>query len=272
MPCMRYRLHQPLLAIFLSWVLACPPLTAQDAQKSSGAADSRALVKPDAKRAKKLAALGAKQEEAGSYEEALAAYEEAARYAPFDVTIVSLGAALRSKLVRNYVDQAERLALENKLPEATQQLAAALHIDPSNAALFERLQQLEAMRAAAKERPAEEPPEGLPRVIPEKVKRSFHLQTDLRVAYEQAAAAYGIKVTFDPDIPARSVRLHLEDVDFETAMKVLSAESGTFWTAADPKRIFVAADTAEKRKAFEPEIEQTFELPASVSTTELTEI
>jgi hypothetical protein len=269
---MRYRLHQPFLALLLSWVLACTQLPAQEAQNSSGAADSRALVKPDAKRAKKLAELGAKEETAGAYEEALAAYEEAARYAPFDVTIVSKGAALRGKLVRAYVDKAERFAIESNLQGATEQLAAALHIDPSNAVLFERLQQLEAMRAATKDRPAEEPPEGLPRLAPDKGKRNFHVQTDLKDAYAQVTASYGIKATFDPDLPSRSVRVRLEEVDFDTAMKVLSVETGTFWKAVDPKQIFVAADTAEKRKAFEPEIEQTFELPASTSATELTEI
>jgi tetratricopeptide (TPR) repeat protein len=272
MPCMRHRLHQPLLALLLSWLLACPPPPAQGGQSSSSDADSRALVKPDPKRAKKLAELGAKQEAAGAYEQALAAYEEAARYAPFDVTIVSKGAVLRSKLVRSHVDNAERFALESNFQGATQELAAALHIDPSNAVLLERLQQLEAMRATAKDRPAEEPPEGLPKVAPDKVKRDFHLQTDLKAAYEQVAAAYGIKASFDPDLMARTVRLRLEEVDFDTAMKVLSAETGTFWKAVDAKQIFVAADTAEKRKAFEPEIEQTFELPVSTTAAEMTEI
>jgi type II secretory pathway component GspD/PulD (secretin) len=272
MSCMRHRLYQPLLALLLSWLLACPPLPAQEGQSTSDAADSRALVKPDPKRAKKLAELGAKQEAAGGYEQALAAYEEAARYAPFDVTIVSKGAALRSKLVRSHVDTAERFAVESNFQGATQELAAALHIDPSNAVLLERLQQLEAMRAAAKDRPAEEPPEGLPQVAPDKVKRDFHLQTDQRIAYEQVAAAYGIKASFDPDLPARNIRVRLEEADFYTAMKVLTAETGTFWKAVDAKQIFVAADTAEKRKAFEPEIVQTFELPASTTATELTEI
>jgi tetratricopeptide (TPR) repeat protein len=222
---MRYRLRRPLLALLLCWLLACPQLPAQEAQNSPGAADSRALVKPDPKRAKKLAELAAKEEAAGAYEAALAAYEEAARYAPFDVVIVSKGAVLRSKLVQAYVDQAERDAIENNLQGATQQLAAALHIDPSNGVVFERLQQMEAMHAAAKDRPAEEPPEGLPKVVPEKGKRNFHLQTELKDAYGQVAGAYGVKVSFDPDLPSRSVKLRLQEVDFETAMKVLTAET-----------------------------------------------
>ena len=272
MSCMRYRLYQPLVALLLSWLLACPPLPAQNTQSSSGSTEPHALVKPDPKRAKKLVELGAKEEAAGAYEEALAAYEEAARYAPFDVTIASKGAALRSKLVRGYVENAESLSQGGNFQGAAQQLAAALHIDPSNAVLLERLKQVEAVRAKTKDLPAEEPAEGLVRLAPEKTKRNFHLQTDLRSAYEQVAASYGIKATFDPDLPARTVKLRLDDVDFDTAMKVLTLETGTFWRAIDPKLIFVAADTAEKRKAFEPEIEQTFVLPSSTTAAEMTEV
>ncbi len=94
----------------------------------------------------------------------------------------------------------------------------------------------------------------------------------MRSAYEQVAAAYGIKASFDPDLPARNVKLRLEAVDFDSVMKVLNAESGTFWRALNPKLIFVAADTAEKRKEFEPEIEQTFVLPDSVTPTEMTDV
>jgi Flp pilus assembly secretin CpaC len=86
------------------------------------------------------------------------------------------------------------------------------------------------------------------------------------------ATAYGITATFDPDLISRSVKLSVDEVDFETAMKVLTAETGTFWTALNPKLMFVAADTSEKRKAFEPEIEQTFVLPASVTQADLTEV
>lgn len=266
-------LRKPFLALLLSWLLACPPLPAQaPPQLPTTPVDPRTMVKPDPKRAKKLVEFGEKEEASGAYDIALAAYQEAARYAPFDVTIVNKGAALRSKLVRAYSDSAERLALEGNLDGATEQLAAALHLDPSNQTVLERMQEMEAMQTQSKDLPVEERPQGLPRVVPDKVIRSFHLQTDLRSAYEQVAAAYGIKASFDPDLPSRHVQLRVDEVDFDTAMKVLSAETGTFWRAVDSKLIFVAADTVEKRKAFEPEVEQTFVLPASVSATDMTEI
>ena len=267
------QLHLSLLLFVLVSPLSTPGLLAQShPQNAPATLDSRAIVKPDPKRAKKLLELGEKDEAAGSPLEALRAYEEAARYAPFDVSIVSKGAALRSKLVRSYVENAERLALQSELEGATEQLAAALQIDPGNTMVLERLQQMESMRDENKDRLPEEPAQGLTKVFPERVTRSFHLQMDLRGAYENVTAAYGIKASFDPDLPSRIVKLHLDNVDFQTAMTVLTAESGTFWRPVNSKLIFVAGDTAEKRKQFDQEVEQTFALPASVTTTEMSDL
>jgi Flp pilus assembly secretin CpaC len=269
---MHGKFYQPALALLLSWILSCPPLPAQAPQSGSLSDDVHAMVKPDPKRAKKLVDLGAKQEMAGQYEQALAAYDQAARFAPFDVSIVGKAAALRSKLVQAHVDKAEQLAVKGDFLEASEELASALQIDPTNTILMERLKQVDSMRAQAKDVAQQEPPEGMPQLVPLKEKKNFRLQTDVQSAYQQVAAAYGLKATFDPELPARNVKLRLEDADFDTAMKVLTMESGTFWTALNTKLIFVAPDTPEKRKAFETEIEQTFLLPDSASAPEMTEV
>jgi type II secretory pathway component GspD/PulD (secretin) len=270
---MRFCPPKPLIALLLSWLLACPPLPAQsNAQNNAQPVDPRTMIKPDPKQAKKLVEYGQKQEASGAYEAALAAYEEAARYAPFDITIVSKAAELRSKMVRSYSESAERLALDGNLQAATEALAAALTLDPSNKIVLDRMEEMEAMRTQSKDFPVEERPQGLPKVVPDKVIRGFHLQTDTRSAYEQVAASYGIKASFDPELPSRSVRLRVDNVDFDTAMKVLTAETGTFWRALDAKLIFVAADTAEKRRQYEPEIEQTFVLSSSITAADMTEL
>ena len=268
-----WRFGRAAAALLLVCVLVCPEMPGQtQTAKSSGPVDPRAMVKPDPKRARKLAELGSKEEAAGQYTEALAAYEEAARYAPFDVTIVNLEVSLRSRLVRGYMDEAERRAIAGDLDMATQQLATALHLDPANSIVQERLQQMELMKGDSKELPPQEPPIGLPQLKPNHTRQNFRMQADLRTVFEQVVLAYGLKAAFDPDLPSRAVKLRLEDADFETAMKVLTAETGTFWHALNEQLIFVAADTAEKRRAFEPVIEQTFYLPASTGSTEMTEV
>jgi len=273
---MRRPLHA-CLPFLVCWLLACPSLpaqsNAQNMQSGAAPADPRAMIKPDPKRAKKLVEFAEKEEASGAYEEALAAYQEAARYAPLDVAIVSKGAALRAKLVRGHWDNAERAALEGNLDVATQEMAAALSLDPSDKNVLDRLQEMQAMRTQSKDWPAEPRPEGLPKVSPDRVTKSFDFRSDLRNAYERVAAAYGIKAAFDPDLqPRGGVKLQLENADFKTAMTVLGAETGTFWRAVNAKLIFVAVDTTEKRKAYEPEIEQTFVLPASSTPAEMTEV
>ena len=266
------------LSLILALALTCSSLPAQAGQQPAQVpAPNASIIKPDPKIAKKYADQGAKLEAAGDFDGALAAYEEAARYAPFDVIIVSKGVALRSRLVREYVNKAESLAIQKDVTGATEALLLALRIDPTNTILAERLHQIEAMKGDESEHgnglPAPEPPEGLPELKPEKVTHSFNLNaTDIRAAYEQVTATYGIKVAFDPELPARTVRFRVSDVDFDAAMKILTAESGTFWRAMTPKQIFVAADTQQKRRDFDPEIEQTFPLTAAVDPTDMTEI
>jgi Flp pilus assembly secretin CpaC len=271
---------RPFIALFLCWLLLCPAIPAQSTGQPSGKptgqtpkqeSDPRAIIKPDPKRAKKLADLAAAHEAAGDYEGALEAYEEAARYAPFDIAIVNKGVMLRSRLVRGYVDDGERLAREGNLSGAAEAFLFALHVDPSNAVLMERLKQIESMHDDEKELP-DEPAVGLPALQTQRVTKSFNLRSDVRSAFEQIAVAYGIKAAFDPDLPARNVRFRLDNVDFDTAMKVMVAQTGTAWRPLNTKLIFVFADTLEKRRAFEMQIEQTFPLPTSVDSTEVTEL
>ncbi|HEV2102024.1 MAG TPA: FG-GAP-like repeat-containing protein [Candidatus Acidoferrum sp.] len=260
-------------ALFLSWTLACPALAAQEPQSPNAKRDAqRSFVKPDPKRAKKLVEQAAREETAGDYIRALSDYEEAARYAPFDVTIVSKGTSLRSRLLREHLDGAERLAVEGNMDGATEQLAAALEIDPGNPAILERLQQMGSMKESTKGERRAEPIQGLPQLAPGKANKSFNLQTDVKSAYEEVARAFGLKVVFDPDLQARNTRLRLPEVDFYTAIKVLTMETGTFWVPLNSKQFLVAPDSGEKRRLLDPEIEETIPLTASVTPTEIGDV
>ncbi len=50
--------------------------------------------------------------------------------------------------------------------------------------------------------------EGLPELKPRSVKQDLDLRGDTKSVYEQLGQLFGIKITFDPDLPARPVRLH----------------------------------------------------------------
>src|SRR5712691_2670608 len=228
-------------------------------------------VHPDPKRAQKASERGDKAEAAGQFDEALADFEEAAHYAPQDASIVERGAALRSKLVRTYAEAAERDALAGRLTEATEELGAALKVDPGNTIVAERLGQLKAMEDEPVAKQAKGI-SGLPRLQPQGGKRNLDLRGDTRAVYEQLASLFGIKASFDPDITVRSVRLQVEDVDFYTGATILGVQSGTFWRPLNPTLMFVAPDTTEKRRQYALEAEQTFPLSAAVGPEDVTEL
>jgi len=161
----------------------------------------------------------------GHVDEALAAYDEAALYAPQDVSALGRGAALRAKLVRTHTDSAENLALVGNISQATDELRVAMRIDPSNSVVAERMAQMEAMKSDDPA-PRTQSIEGLPQLKAQKGKHNLDLRGDTKTAYDQVAQIFGIKAAFDPDLQPRSVRLRVDDVDFATAMTLLAEQTG----------------------------------------------
>jgi Flp pilus assembly secretin CpaC len=255
-------------SLALCWLL-CVSTAAQQPQLS--ATNPNTIVRPDAKRAQKLLEAGEKAEADGRIDEALTAYDEAARLAPQNLALVGRGAALRSRLIREHVDKAEQLALAGKLPLAKEELNTAMRIDPNNRIVAERYAEMDAMQD-------DEPPlvttdiPGLPRLKLLPGRRSFDLRGDTRSAYEQVAQAFGVKATFDPDLVPRQVHMRLDNVDFNTAVSLLGTTTGTFWTPVNATLLFVAPDTPEKRRQFGLQAEQTFALSSAESPEDMTEL
>src|SRR5258706_3083731 len=255
-------------SLVLSAVL-CASAPAQQPQLSSTAPNN--IVRPDPKRAEKLFERGEKAEAEGRNDEALLAYDEAARFAPQNLALVSRGPGLRSRLIREHVDKAEQLALAGKLPQAKEELTVAMRIDPTNNVVAERYAQMESMQE-------DEPPlataeiAGLPRLKPQPGRHSFDLRGDTRSAYEQVAQAFGVKAAFDPDVVSRQVRMRLDNVDFNTAVSLLGSTTGTFWMPVNAILMFVAPDTPKKRRQFGLQAEQPFPLPSSASPEDMTEL
>ena len=255
------------LSLFLSLLLGTP-LPAQGPAPSQ---PQSTATHPDPKRAQKYVDQGDKAAAEGKFDEALLAYEDAARFAPQEGYILERGAALRSKLVRAYVEAAERDALAGRLTKATEELGTALLLDPGNTIVEERRAQLAAMddKPRAKHAPGIS---GLPRLQTQPGKHNLNLRGDTKTVYEQLASLFGVKATFDPELTPKNVQLRVDDVDFTTAAAVLAAQTGTFWRPVNPTLLFVAPDTQEKRRQYGLEAEQTFPLPAAVSPEDVTEM
>jgi len=227
--------------------------------------------RPNPKTAKKASELGEKAIAEGRYDEALAYFQEAARYAPQDENIVQRAAQLRGKLVRDHVDAAERDALAGHADAAVEGLAKALLIDPGNTIVAERMKEMRAMNdgPAAK---SDSHIEGLPDLKPSPGKQTLHLRGDTKTVYQQVLELFGIKAAFDPDLQPRPLEVRVDGVDFVTAMKILTMQTGTFYYPVTENLIFVAQDTPEKRRQFAPQAQQTFLIPDAVNTEEMTEL
>jgi type II/III secretion system protein/VCBS repeat protein len=261
-------------ALLACVVLVCPELalTAPTPQKHKGKNSAvQEQVSVDPKQARKLVEQGEKLEAAGKLEEALRVYDEAARFAPNEAAVVGRGAALRSRIVREHVEMAERLALENGIRPAVEELNKALAIDKGNTIVQQRVLEMKAMDDTTPTmRP--EAAAGLPLLKPEPGRKNVALRGDTKTVYQQLTAAYGLKVAFDPDLSPHSVRLALEDVDFFTAASLLAAQSKTFWRVIDESMMFIVADTPDKRRQYGVELEQTFPLRAAAAPEELSEL
>jgi Flp pilus assembly secretin CpaC len=267
------------VSLLLTLLLCCAESLSQPFPEAQSAAPQTApneaqlqmAPRPNPKYAKKLSELADKELAEGRFDEALNYYEQAVRYAPQDSPLIERIASMRSKLVRDHVEAAERDALAGHADVATEELAKALLIDPGNTIVAERLKQMNAMTDGPPAKP-DGTIEGLPELKSLGGKQDLNLHGDTKTVYEQLGQLFGIKVTFDPDLAARPVRLHADDIDFNTALKVLAAETGTFSRPLTSTLLFVAQDSVDKRRQYGVQAEQTFVLPVSVGTEEMTEL
>ena len=249
--------------LLVAVMLACTKALAEQTQLSQKPQSEQ--IKENSKQAEKTADRGDKAAAEGKIPEALADYTRAVQLAPSDIAIRRRAAALKAQVVQKIVDQAEAAALDGRVDDATELMYSALQIDPGNTIVAERLAQMKQMQPQYLPRGdrADYQLQGPAALNPQSGKKSVNVRGDAKSAYEQVAGMFGVRVAFDPDLPAQNVRLRIDAVDFYTAMQLLAAESKSFYRVVNPTLIFVAADTLEKRKQYEEEVEQTFPVDAA---------
>jgi Flp pilus assembly secretin CpaC len=231
-------------------------------------------VKEDAKGAEKAADRGDQAAAAGRTDEALSEYDTAVRLAPGDIGIRRRAAGVRAQIVQKIVDQAESKALDGRVDDAVDLLYRALQIDPGNTILSERAAEMRQMPRHYLPRGDREDYalKGPATLAPQPGRKSVNVRGDAKSAYEQVAGMFGVRAAFDPDLTSKNVKLRIDAVDFYTAMRLLGAQSRTFYRVVNSGLIFVASDTIEKRREYAEEIQQTFPVDAAVSPEDLTEM
>ncbi|PYU22036.1 MAG: hypothetical protein DMG32_19140 [Acidobacteria bacterium] len=213
---------------------------------------------------------GQRAESMGDWETAFRAYQEAAALSPDESAIQVRAQLARSALAQQRTERAEKQLLSGNPALARAILQSALQVDPSYTVAQERLQQL-AQVDTFTTLPSDNLASTLPAIKATAGNRSFDYNGATHGAYEELARQFGVTAAFDPELQDRQLRFRVSDVDFDTAMRLLSEETNTFWFAVDTKTFFVAADTANKRRDYDPEIKKTILLPAAETNDEMTE-
>jgi general secretion pathway protein D len=193
---------------------------------------------------------GLKAERAGDHMKALFLYAQAAqantknrRYSR------KLAAALHSAALVPRVDTGRDPADESTVAHLEQQ---GLIDDPS----------LNLKEAA--------PP---PRLVASEETHSFTLRGDARAAFEKVAAAYGIRLLFEPDYRAPApLKLDISEEGYREALRQLEAATDSFVVPLSAGTALVARDTVQNRTQWTPEGAIAVPIPERITVQEGQEI
>jgi tetratricopeptide (TPR) repeat protein len=256
-------------------VIAAVPALAQryaPAVSPAGSRPPNSADSQDLRAAQQAFERGQRAEKAGDWNLAFQSYGEAAEKSPNDRAIRLRLELARFALVQQQTELATKDILGGQIASAREHLQEALRLDPGYSVARAQLEQLGPQISET-----QEPPELQQRFAgPVEIKtpigtRDFDFRGVTRGAYGEIARQFGLVAAFDGDLADRQIRFRVTGVDFETAMRLLGEQTTTFWRAVDARTFFVAADTAQKRRDYDPEIEQLIELPASETVDDMTE-
>lgn len=104
-------------------------------------------------------------------------------------------------------------------------------------------------------------------------RRDYDLQGDSKALWEQTAALLHLKVLFDADYkPTKSIHFQLTDSDYREALNALQAATDSFLVPISPRLIFIANDTDQKRKQFEPTVAVAIPFTETIDPKELQDV
>jgi general secretion pathway protein D len=226
------------------------------------------------KQAKQLYDKGKLAEARQDYITAYNFYHQAYQLKPTDLTYRASFEYVRFLAAASYVHQGQLLKTAGKLQEALTDFEQALAIDPSSFIAQQEINKIHLMLQKA-QNPNAPPQSSIENGLDKRMEEAtgpvelapvsqtpiiLKLTEDSKTVYETIGRLAGINVLFDPDYTSRRIRVDLNGVTLQEALEITALESKTFWRPVTPNTIFVAADTAAKRKELEQSVIRTFYL------------
>ncbi len=220
-----------------------------------------------------------------NYEGAYEFYKQAYDLKPKDLRYRTSFERMRSKNAMVIVHQGIVLREAGKLEEALAQFQKAAQVDPS---LFSAQQEMKRTMQMIEEKlnpppQAAGPPAGIERRLREaggpvelapisNTPLTIHSTDDAKLIYETVGKLAGVNVLFDPDYVSKRIKVELNGVTLEEALRIVALASKTFWRPVTPNTIFVAQDNPAKRKELEQSVLKTFYLSNISHPTELKDV
>lgn len=195
------------------------------------------------------------------FEEAMRGFEKAAELDPSNADYPLAAGVARSHAVTALIQVAARDRLLSNDAAARAALTRARTLDPTNFEVSQHLDELadEAVRSQPKSLYGKDAGEiaNLEPLLPATAQHSFHLRGEQRQLIEQVFKAYGVTAMVDDSVRANSIRLDVDDADYQEAARILSMLTDTFNVPLDAHHVVVAADTLENRTRFTPQEMET---------------
>jgi general secretion pathway protein D len=226
----------------------------------------------DRQAATKAYLAGAHAIEARDTHAAFDAFSKAAALDPTNQDYKNAVVIAKAHFVTDLIQQAEKARILGNNDVVRARLTEALAVDPTNPIVAQHMGDIAQLsNTPLKTDDISSTITDAIRLEPKPGKQSFHVRADGLTLLRQVLSAYGITPSFDSSVTPQSVRLDVDDVDFQQAQQLLQLETDTFFVPLDPHRVLVAKDTKQNRDQFERFVLETFYLPG-LNPQELTDV
>src|SRR5712664_1575564 len=227
---------------------------------------------------------GKKAETIQDYDAAFVFYQKAVKANPYNAGYKIKLNAIRFEASQKHVRAGVELRKKGDLQGAATEFQRAQTIDPASPVADQELRATVEMIAeknraadAAAEPPSDPNEQPLASLPPEikpfsRAPINLTMSDDAKIVFNTIGKLAGLTVIFDPDFPARRIKVELNNVTMEQALEIVNMESKAFVKTVTENIIFVIPDQPQKRRDYEEQVVKTFYLSNTVQPQDLTEI
>jgi hypothetical protein len=205
------------------------------------------------------------------YEGALQAAREAHTAVPRDTIYLSAEKTLTEKVVSASIKAGDQAMLKSDATTALKDFQRAAELAPENVYALQRLGDSQP-RPAPKARAWHVEDGGEVRLQPLAIRKDFEYRGASSSFLQQFGSAFGISVLIQEGVIQHSLRIKLDDLDWETGAPIVEQMCKVLFIPLDEHQALVVNDTDENRRAYMRMSLRSFYPPAPASLQELNDL